>query len=671
MRGYSSGSWKPWSGTLPELPRPLPALGASEAFIGLAKALGLAIGADTLQERLEAGASTDVMAGLLEEQGLHPRWAETDLRDLAHLDLPSMLLLKDGRWLLATGREGRKLLLSGPEGERAATLKELKPDYAGTALDLLPGLPEGNLWMRVLKMVLLHRKALGGILFIAILTQLLNLALPEFTRVLVDQAFPQGAISLFYVLVIGNLAVGLFQAWISWLEQHFFLYFQIRLDALLERGVLIHLLRLPFPFLQSKTVGELMQGFSGFSAAKDLITGDVLGSLLSGATSIMYVVFMARLMPAGTVLVVAGSLVMALAAAFIGRQQVRLQRAQVAVQAKQRSYLVEMMTGTPTIKAAGAEEMALSRWTALLRRDRYLGLHGQRVNLGIGGVLGGLSQLQTQVLLIWGGQLAINGQLQLGELLAFNLYAGAFTSAVMGFASSLVKVWMAKPFLEIAEELLDQVPEPPRPSLRAAELPGPILVEDLWFRYSPEHPWIFQGLNLHVEPGGKHQIEGPSGFGKSTLLRILAGFYTPERGSVRIGSHSPAQAKGLSIYLPQFVKLFDGSLLENLRLLSGGASRDRLMEAAALTGLDAYVETLPMGYETVLAQSGANLSGGQRQLVALTAVLASDKPLLLLDEAMANLDPLRKARLSQSALFKNKTVVFASHDGDLSLGALS
>lgn len=656
---------------MPEAKRSLPSLGTVEAFIGLTEALGLGLSHDALRDRLQDGASPDLMSSLLEERGLYPRWAKEELRDLRHLDLPALLMLQDGRWLLALGRKGSRLRVRGPESEELLALREIEPHFAGTVLDLLPGLPEGNLWMRILKMILLHRQALGGILFIAVLTQAMNLALPEFTRVLVDQAFPQGAISLFYVLVAGNLAVGLFQAWIGWVEQHYFLYFQARLDALLERGVLIHLLRLPFPYLQSKTVGELLQSFSGFSAAKDLITGDVMAALLGGLTSIAYAAFMARLMPVGALVVVAGSLLAAGGTLFIGRQQMRLQRAQVAVQAKQRSYLVEMMTGTPTIKAAGAEAMSMSRWTGLLRRDRYLGLYGQRVNLIAGTLLGGVGQLQTQVLLIWGAQLAINGQLQLGELLAFNMYAAAFTGAILGFANSLVKVWMAKPFLEIAEEILDQTPEPPRPSLQGEPLQGPVVVEDLWFRYGPEHPWIFQGLSLRIEPGGKHQIEGPSGFGKSTLLRILAGFYTPERGSVRIGPHSPSQAKGLSIYLPQFVRLFDGSLLENLRLLSGGASRDRILEAATLTGLDAYVDTLPMGYETVLAQSGTNLSGGQRQLVALTAVLASDKPLLLLDEAMANLDPIRKARLGQSALFRGKTVIFASHDGDLRLDALS
>jgi ABC-type bacteriocin/lantibiotic exporter with double-glycine peptidase domain len=128
----------------------------------------------------------------------------------------------------------------------------------------------------------------------------------------------------------------------------------------------------------------------------------------------------------------------------------------------------------------------------------------------------------------------------------------------------------------------------------------------------------------------------------------------------------PEQARHFLSYLPQFVRLFDRSILENLRLLSGAASRERLMVAAGHSGLDELVQTLPMGYETLVNAGGATFSGGQRQLIALTAVLASSKSVLVLDEAMANIDPIWKARLLRSPLFLDRTVIFASHDEDQS-----
>jgi ABC-type bacteriocin/lantibiotic exporter with double-glycine peptidase domain len=116
------------------------------------------------------------------------------------------------------------------------------------------------------------------------------------------------------------------------------------------------------------------------------------------------------------------------------------------------------------------------------------------------------------------------------------------------------------------------------------------------------------------------------------------------------------------VYLPQFVRLFNASILENLRIFSGGAPFGQLMTAAELTGLSQLVGDLPMGFDTLLAQGGENFSGGQRQLIAITAVLASAKPVLLLDEALANLDSLRQAGLVHSPLFKSKTILYTSHD---------
>jgi ABC-type bacteriocin/lantibiotic exporter with double-glycine peptidase domain len=174
-----------------------------------------------------------------------------------------------------------------------------------------------------------------------------------------------------------------------------------------------------------------------------------------------------------------------------------------------------------------------------------------------------------------------------------------------------------------------------------------------------------KGYSLRVELGERRWIHAPSGFGKSTLLRIIAGLYPPDQGLVSVGGLAPADAKSQLVYLPQFVQLYGGSILENLRLLSGGANHDRLMAAAETTGLGQLAQTLPMGYNTVLPQGGGSLSGGQRQLVALTAVMASDRKLLLLDEAMANLDWMSRDWLHQSDWFRDRTIIYASHEARL------
>jgi len=628
----------------------------------LLEARGVPVDPFALREALGADPAPDDIAAHLRGHGYHARWARIDEVDLPHLDLPALVRDADGGTLLVVERTRKGYWLTDAEGRRSLAAPGAL--LGGVALDMLPGLPPGNLWTRILKLLWAHRRVLYGMAGVAVLAQLLALATPQFTQVLVDRAFPDGARSIFTILILAFLAVGAFQIWIALLDQKFSLYFQNRLDPLLQRGLLSHVLRLPYPVLQSWTVGEIMLGFSGFATAKDLLTGNVLSSLLGGVTGLAYLALMARLSPGATLFIVGMTFLSVCGQLVQGYYLAKLQRAQVKAQARESSFLVEMMGGVPTLKAFGAEQEALGRWMGLLKRKSFLGLHNQRVGLFSSQAFGLLGQAQTLVITVWLGSMALSGELKLGEMLAFTMYGAGFQGAISGFAGSLVSIWMSKPLLETAHELLKHEPEP-LPALGPRKLAGPLVLRDVAFRYGPQAPWVLENVNLEVQPGQIHQIEGPSGSGKTTLLRLLAGFYPPGRGTLSIGGLTPLEARALVIYLPQFVQLFNGSILDNLRLYSGHASRERLMEASRITGLGDVVEALPMGYDTHLSQKGGNFSGGQRQLVALTGVLASDRPVVLLDEAMANLDPLWKARLSHSELFKGRTILYAAHDGCL------
>jgi len=546
---------------------------------------------------------------------------------------------------------------------REVSLKQFVESFDGLVLDRIAELPSGKtLWSRVLSLVWVHRRMLYRAGALALLAQGLSLVVPQLARRLVDQAFPAGASNLLMVIIVGMVFVALFQAWTGWLERRVALHLQTRLDAVLERGLLVHVMRISYKFLEQKTLGQLMQAFEGIATTRDLITGQSLTAMLGGMTALAFLVLMAQLMPAPTVLVAAVGILTITIVIAVGRRQEILQQRFVELLVRERGYAVELFTHIAMLKAAGAEHRRVDRWLALLRRERETGLRGERIALGSHTAVDLLGQVQLQGLWIWGSLNVLAGSLRLGELIAFTLMASAFHAAIGGFGRTLVTIWTARPYLRETQLLLEQKPlaRPPRPA--APPSPGAIEIRDLWFRYGDDLPWVFSGLNLAVEPGEVRHIEGPSGFGKTTLLKLVAGLYEPVRGSIRVAGRAPHEARELLAYLPQFVRLFEASILENLRIFSGGAPFEQLRVAAELTGLAKLVDELPMGYDTLLAQGGENFSGGQRQLIALTAVLASAKQILLLDEAMANLDSLRRAGLLQNPLFKSKTILYTSHD---------
>ena len=266
------------------------------------------------------------------------------------------------------------------------------------------------------------------------------------------------------------------------------------------------------------------------------------------------------------------------------------------------------------------------------------------------------------LLLVWGGSLVLDAKLQIGTLFAFVQLSAGFLGAALGVVKTYLALAVARPQLALTQAVLEQAPQrrPARGSRTRVDAAG-VVLEDVWFRYGPDRPWIVKGYSNRIDAGAKVVVTGPSGFGKSTILRMLAGLCVPEEGSMGLGGLSPSVATPDILYLPQFVTLFSGSILENLRLLSGGASAARLFKAAENTGLSALVESLPMRYQTVLAPGGRSISGGQRQLIALTAALASGRKLLLLDEALSNIDPIRAVGLRELIESVPATVIEARH----------
>jgi ABC-type bacteriocin/lantibiotic exporter with double-glycine peptidase domain len=367
-------------------------------------------------------------------------------------------------------------------------------------------------------------------------------------------------------------------------------------------------------------------------------------------------------MPAATLLVVGVALVMAGVAVVIGSAQARHEAREVDAQSRERGYLSELIGGIATVKAAGAEDQGLHRWVTRFSAELRHSLKGQRLGLWSDVGLDALRQGLFAAVLVWGGALILRGELLIGTLFAFVQLSSAFLGAVFGFVRTYLALVVLRPQLAKTKQVLESPIE-----VKTARRSGgsqralPVVIEDIWFRYNPELPWIARGYSARFDAGAKDVITGPSGFGKSTILRLLAGLYVPEEGRISIGGMSPSAATNDILYLPQFVNLFSGSIAENLRLLSGGASMARLLEVAETTGLAQLAESWPMGYHTVLSPGGRNLSGGQRQLIVLTAALASERKLLLLDEALSNVDPIRAVSLRKLLDDVPATVIEARH----------
>lgn len=612
----------------------------------------------------EAGAALPLLRRL-EAFDICARLTQAGIDDLRAVELPTLMGLDDGRWLCIVGLRRRSVLADdGNGGNRIIPHADLRPRFSGLILDRVPPLPAGtSLWMLMLRLAWAHKGLLVQAAGLALLSQGIALIIPQLTRLLVDHAFPAGASDMLWVIVSGMVLLVLFQAWIGWLGRRAAQYLQERLDALLERNLFFHVTRLPFALLEKRSLGRLMQGFEGLTTAGTLVTGQSMMALFGAIAALGFLVMMAQLMPLPTLLVsLIAAIVMALTLA-VGTREAVLQHRIVASQVREREAAAEILNQIAMLKAAAAAERMVDRWLERLVEARSLGLRSERLALASRTATETLVQFSLQGFWIWGGLHVLDGSLQLGGLIAFVLMASAFFAAVDRLGQLIIHIRSSLPHLRETRALLAETPISSVP-YTATEPPSSSLIDarDLWFRYSPDLPWVIEGVDLSVAAGEFRHIQGPSGFGKTTLLKLISGLYEPARGCVRIGGKPTHEMRDRMIYLPQFARLFNASILDNMRMFSGESPRERLMQAAALTGLAAYVDGLPMGYDTLISDGGDNVSGGQSQLIKLTAALASDKSILLIDEPMANLDTMLQARLADSPLLDGKTILYTGHD---------
>ena len=615
-----------------------------------------------------AVSSSDHVIEILDRCGLSARFIKIAPSQIGHLKLPTIIRDKHNAWWVFIAISKTGFQLEGLGGAITLHPSVFQERFDGWVVELSPdhGSADGVL-KAGLALLLGNRRFVIQVVFATVVIQILSLSFPQFTRLAVDRVFTSRDVPLLNILGIGMICVAIFQAWFGWIRQRTILHIEAVLDFSIGRTFVKHILSLPFPKLRKLKLGELLQAQSGFEAARGQVTNRLLGTVLDGLLGLLLLVVMSMQFPLPTLVIGVLSLFLAAFVVWVGRRQVEYQTTEIQFQAEQRRCLVEMLSGIETIKTTAAEGQSLKKWKALLRKEIATSQRRKGLNIWNDIGLDGIRQAIMVSMLIWGGRTVLAGGAPPGAFVAFV----QMSSVYLGTSVSLAQAYLTLKSLQIqlasADSLLKEKTDPPSPRIPPTPSTTAVSLQNVWFRYSEDQPWILKGISLEVRPGEKHWITGPSGFGKSTLLRIIAGLYHPQIGTVSIGGFSPSEARSHIAYLPQSVEILNGSLLSNLRFLSGGEPTfDRIRQAAQATGLDRLIDTLPLGYNTVLSHGGTNLSGGQRQLIALTAILASDRRIVLLDEAMANIDWLSRSWIQKCPWFNDRTVIFVSHDGGFS-----
>jgi ATP-binding cassette, subfamily B, bacterial len=558
-------------------------------------------------------------------------------------------------------------------GSRLVPPEELDRSFTGIALtfepaeDFEPAAAKRSLVQRYLGHLRCEAPLLGRILILSVFLQLLALAVPAATGVLVDRVVPRGDWYFLTVIVIGSLGLTLFRGLSGLIRSTLLLHLRTHLDARTTLEFLDHLVDLPYLFFQRRSAGDLMMRLQSNSIIREILTSSVLSGLLDGSIAGFYILLMFA------VHWQIGLSVTALAGLNVAiylltrRRQSDLMSRSLQVQADSRSYQVQLLAGIETLKVSGAEHRAVEHWSNLFIKELNVALDRGRLDAVVTALRDTIGLLSPLAILLYGTLLVLRGELSLGTMLALSALAQGVLFPLSNLVATALQLLLLRSYFERISDILDTPREQEGSNRRVlTDLCGGISVHDVSFRYSPLANPAVRDVSLEIEPGQFVALVGASGSGKSTLAALLAGLYRPESGRVRYDGIDLLEldvkwVRNQLGFVSQHPYLFGTSIRSNICLTNPALDFSSAVKAAIQACIHEDITKMPMGYDTVLADGGVTLSGGQRQRLALARALVHRPKILILDESTSALDAITELKVHKNIADLRCTRVVIAH----------
>jgi ABC-type bacteriocin/lantibiotic exporter with double-glycine peptidase domain len=559
------------------------------------------------------------------------------------------------------------------EGPLSRPIEGFDREFAGTVLMLEPTAgfqpgrrPPARAWP-ALKRAIGDARVLSPIIFASLLVQVFALGLPLLTGLLVERVIPRGDRFMLACLAAGLSIVVVFNLVTSLVRAQLLVYLRTHVDTRLMHRFVEHLLSLPYAFFQERPTGDLVMRLNSHTNIREVVTSGVLSGVLDGTMVIGYFILLFIISWPMAVTVTILAVLHVTLFVLAGRKYELLAKQELGAQAESQGYGVQMVAGIETLKAAGAEPDACERWSNLFVDVLNISVRRGRLSAVVESLLGGLRMASPLLVLCVGGWLVINGQLNLGVMLAISALAGRLLVPLTGLVSIALQFRTVRGYLDRLDDVLETEPEQVMHSVPAQHtLEGRVALEHVSFRYRTHGPLVVDDVSLELHPGQHVAIVGRSGSGKSTVARLLVGLYTPAEGRILYDGvdleelHYRAVRRQLGL-VPQDPYLFGTTIRNNIALVDPTIALADVQEAARLAHIHEDIETLPLQYDTPLPDRGAALSGGQRQRLALARALVHKPRILVLDEATSDLDTITERAIQQNLRNLGCTVIIIAH----------
>ncbi|MFV0679002.1 type I secretion system permease/ATPase [Ottowia sp.] len=516
--------------------------------------------------------------------------------------------------------------------------------------------------------VVKYRKLLGEVLLVSFVLQMVALVTPLFFQVVMDKVLVNHALQTLNVIAIGLLCATVFEALLTGIRTYVFAHTSSKIDVELGARLFRHLLALPMGYFQARRVGDSVARIRELENIRAFLTGNAMTLVLDLMFSVVFIAVMLWYSRPLTMLVVASIpvyivLSLLLTPVLRARLNEKFNRG-----AENQAFLVETISGIDTVKAMAVEPRWQQGWDKQLAAYVSAGLSATNISTVASNTVMLVSKLVTLGIMWIGAKLVIDGQLTVGELIAFNMLAGQVSGPILRMAQLWNDFQQVGISMSRLGDILNVRTEIEGHKTRIPKLTGSIEFDQVSFRYRPDAPDVIRGLQLQIQPGEVIGIVGRSGSGKSTLTKLVQRLYVPDRGRILIDGQDIAIIDTASLrhqigVVLQENVLFNRSVRDNIALSNPALPIEAIIEAAKLAGAHDFICELPEGYDTLVGEQGSGLSGGQRQRVAIARALISNPRILIFDEATSALDYESEKIIQDNMrqICQDRTVIIIAH----------
>ena len=673
------------------------------ALCALARFHQVAADPETLAHQLgrsahQALGATDLLLAA-QHLGLKAKWVTVSVDRLVHTPLPALAWLGSmdgdtgaGFPVVLAQTDGYKVLVQDFEASDEAGEAGSSPSSRPQVLDVAALQKLG--WSGQLMLVssraslmgsvakfdfswfipalVKYRRLLGEVLLISFVLQLFGLVSPLFFQVVMDKVLVHKGLTTLDVLVLGLVVVVVFESVLNALRSYVFSHTTSRMDVELGARLFRHLVQLPLAYFQARRVGDSVARVRELENIRSFLTGNAMTVLLDLVFSVVFIAVMFWYsVPLTLIVLLSLPLYAALTLAVVPVLRRRLDE-KFARGAENQAMLVETVTGIQTVKASALEPSFAKRWDQQLAAYVAASFKVQNLASNAHEAINLIGKLINAATLWWGAHLVMDGQLTVGQFVAFNMFSARVAQPIMRMAQLWTDFQQTGISMARLGDILNTRTELPAEQVAgAAQLPpvqGRISLSEVSFRYRPEASPVLQALSLDIQPGEVLGIVGRSGSGKSTLTKLVQRLYVPESGRVLVDGIDislidAAQLRRQVGVVLQENLLFNRSVRENIAIADPAAPLAAVMRVAQIAGAHEFISELPEGYDTVVGEQGSSLSGGQRQRIAIARALFTNPRILILDEATSALDYESEAMIQRNMAFicKGRTVLIIAH----------